>query len=186
MGLEHFILNLLKSHRGRIVVSLMSIGLCSLFGLFAWPNVMDAWRLQLRHQFCLADVIDHRTTSGQHFIDGSYDLRYAFRLEPGGPLYQQSEKGPLARKELWSSLSKVKWEEAVRSGKVRVAYCLDDPTINVLATELNSNCSALIVFGIVSAAGLAASLFWLAYLLTKPDWAATDRERRHVTSASRA
>lgn len=134
----------------------------------------------------MASVTGHRYTSGLHYFDGSYDLRYAFRLEPGGPLYRQGEKGPLARNDLWSSLPKDKWEEAVRIGKVRVAYCVDDPTINVLAVDLNSNASALIAFSIVSAAGLAASLLWLVYLLTKPNWTAFDRDRRQSMSGSRA
>jgi hypothetical protein len=168
MGFEHFILQLLKSHRGRMVVALLSVGASGLFALFAWPNVADARKLWQRHQFCTADVIEHRYSSGMHYFDGDYDLRYSFRLAPHGRMYQQSDKGPLSRSELWSSLPKDKWLEAVRSGTVSVAYCIDDPSINAIDSDLASGYRTLLIFSIVAGSGLFASSLWLVWLIAKP------------------
>jgi hypothetical protein len=64
-----------------------------------------------------------------------------------------------------SSLPKDKWLEAIRSGKVSVAYCIDDPSINALEHDFRSNYNALLGFSIVAGAGLLASLLWFAYLI---------------------
>lgn len=186
MGLEHLVLLLLQSRRGRIVLSLLSIAVCGFIGMIAWPNVAEVRTLWRRHQLCMADVIDHRYSSGMHYFDGSYDLRYGFRLEPHGPLCRQGEKGPLTRTAIWSSLPKDKWEEAVRSGKVCVAYRADDPAINMLEVNVNQEYGAVLIVSIVAAAGLVASLFWLVYLITKPSWSAFDRDRRQHSRGSRA
>jgi hypothetical protein len=186
MGFEHLILLLLQTRRGRIVLSLLSIAVCGSIGMFAWPNASEVRRLWGRHQLCMADVINHRYSPGMHYFDGSYDLRYEFRLEPHGPVYRQGEKGPLMRTELWSSLPKDKWEEAVRSGKVCVAYRADDPAINMLEVNVNAEYGAVLIVCIIAAAGLVASLFWLVHLITKPNWNAFDRDRRQLPSASRA
>ena len=165
MGLEHLILKLLKTRRGRIIVSLLAVALSSFFGMFAWPNVADARKLRQRHEFCKGKVTDHRYTRGAHFFDGSYDLRYAFRISPNGRLYQQCEKGPLARVDLWTPMAKSKWLEAVNSGKVDVAYYPDDPTINAVRDDLDSNCRTLIGFSIVSAVMMLASAVWFIVLI---------------------
>jgi hypothetical protein len=162
--MEHLVLQLLKSRHGRIIVALLSILGATFFGVFAWPNVSDAMKLARHHEHCLANVIEHRTTTGMHYFDGTYDIRYMFEIPRRG-VYVQSEKGPLARQELWSSLPKQEWLQAIRTGVVPVAYSKQNPLINALERDVKSNAYSLYAFSIISVAGIAAASIWLVRLL---------------------
>jgi hypothetical protein len=164
MGLEHLILSLLKTHGGRIVVSVLAILVSTFFALLFVPNLADAQRLSKQHQSFMATVTDHRFSRGPHYFDVSYDLRYQFQLVRHGRIYEQTEKGPLARKELWSSLPKEKWQQAIRTGIVEVVYCPDDPAINVLQDDFSTNLNWVYGGCVVSVIALAASVAWLLFL----------------------
>src|SRR4051794_38359621 len=101
MGIEHAVLSLLKKAWGRIIVGLAVGGFASCLWLLAYPQLQSMRALRDHPVRTLATIIDSRITSAAHGFDKSYDVRYRFRLQSKGPWYERSEKGLLARKELW-------------------------------------------------------------------------------------
>jgi len=132
-GLEGVVLSLLKTPRGRIGVGLTSGLIASFFWFLSYPQLASMRQLRDHGVRTLADVIDARISTGGHGFDKSYDIRYRFRLQPQGRWYERSEKGPLARKELWASLPKDEWEQVTQVGRVEVDYLPTDPSVNEIA-----------------------------------------------------
>jgi hypothetical protein len=175
---EHLILDLLKSHRGRIVVSMLALAACCFFALLSWPQLSDAKRLATHHMICAACVTNSRYTTGLHYFDGSYDLQYVFQLTPHGRQYVKTENGPLARKDLWDSLPKDQWKQAITIGSVNVAYDPEDPNISCLENDLAHNFLWIAGGNLFLVVAMVVSFSWLAHLLI---WGNPD-ERRLTTS----
>ena len=128
MGVEHLILDLLRTRRGRIVVATLTTALGALFLHIAQPDADDLRRLKKSGATVDADVVETRISHGTHF-DTSYDVRYRFRLAGSDRWFTREERGT-SRTDLWSSLPKDQWERAKQDGLVRVVYVIDDPRIN--------------------------------------------------------
>jgi hypothetical protein len=129
--------HLIYSRAGTVVLSvLFGAGALFFLALFV-PAIKEAWILDARHGRTMAKVIDSRITDPGPFEADTYDLRYEFQLQKHGQPYVQSELGPLARKEIWTSLPKAKWEDAVKSGRIEVVYNPDYPRLNVAAEDFS-------------------------------------------------
>jgi hypothetical protein len=154
VGLEHVVLDLLKKPGGRIVVGLAMVAAGLFFWFLAYPQLRDARALRAGAAHAVGDVIDSRISAGAHGIERHYDLRYRFRTGARGPWYEQSEKGPLARRQLWSTLPKDQWEQATRIGHVDVDYLPADPSVNCLAGRAGSELNG--VYGLMAFAAVFA------------------------------
>jgi hypothetical protein len=135
IGLEHLVMTLLKRPLGRLVVGLAMAAFGASLVCLAYPRIDSMRQLNRGGVRTIADVIDARISSDAHGFHKSYDIRYRFRLRPHGPWYERSEKGPLARKQLWATLPKEKWEQVTRVGKIDVEYLPSDPSVNEIAGE---------------------------------------------------
>jgi hypothetical protein len=135
IGLEHWVIELLRKPWGRVVVGLSMAAFGTCMVCFAYPQIDSMRKLGIHGIRATADVIDARVSSGAHGFDKSYDIRYRFRVQPDGPCYERSEKGPLARKELWASLPRERWEQVTKTGKIDVDYLPSDPSVNEIAGE---------------------------------------------------
>ena len=132
-GLEQLVMSLLKTWYGRVVVGLVMVAFGAFMACLAYPQVDSMRELKAHGVRTTADVIDARISSDAHGLHNSHDIRYRFRLQPHGPWYERSEKGPLARKELWASLPKEQWEQATRAGTIDVEFLPSDPSVNEVA-----------------------------------------------------
>jgi hypothetical protein len=168
IGLEHLILGLLKTPRGRAIVALLVVTAGSFFGLIFVPNLEPLHRLRSNYRLVNADVIDHRIDRGEYGLWSEYSLRYRFRLPGLRDWYEQTESGPLARKELWASLPKEQWSQACKSGHVTVAYCATEPANNDLAVNLPTAFRYVYAGAVVSIAMVTLGIFWLGWIATFP------------------
>ncbi len=128
---------------------MIAVGL--LFSFFSYPQLGPIRELCQHGVRTAADVIDARISSDMHGFGKSYDIRYRFRLKPHGPSYEMSERGPLARNELWATLPKEQWDEAARSGKVEIEYLPSDPSVNEIAGNAGKE-----LIGVYALMGFAA------------------------------
>jgi len=135
VGLESLVLELLKKPWGRVVVGLAMVAFGTFMVCLAYPQIDSMRQLKAHGVPTTADVIDTRISSGSHGFGKVYDIRYRFRLQPHGPWYERSEKGPLARTELWATLPKAQWEQVTSVGKIEVEYLPSDPSVNEIAGE---------------------------------------------------
>jgi hypothetical protein len=119
VGLEHVILDLLRTRRGRIVVATLTTALGALFVYVAQPDADDIGRLKKSGATIDADVVETRISHGTHF-DTSYDVRYRFRVAGSDRWFTREERGT-GRSDLWSSIPKDQWARAKQEGLVRVA-----------------------------------------------------------------
>lgn len=133
IGLEPFILDLLKKPWGRVIVGLTMVAAGMGFWLLSYPNLRDMRALKAHGRRVSATVIDFRISTDHHGVRKNYGIRYGFRVVPKGTWYTQSEKGPLARKELWTTLPKEDWDRAAKTFVVDVDYLPSDPSVNCLA-----------------------------------------------------
>lgn len=152
VGLELLVLDLLRTPRGRIVVGLVMLAVAAFFWFLSYPQLSDVRALRAHGRRVDAEVIDARISSGAHGIGRTYGIRYRFRLEPRGAWYTQSEKGPLARNELWSTLPKEQWERATQSFQVEVEYLPSEPSVNCLAGQAGSELKG--IYALMSFAAL--------------------------------
>lgn len=165
MGLEHFILHLLKSRKGRAIVALLLTIAGSFFALLMFPQLEPARILARNHAVIAADIIDARVSRDMYGFSRSYDVRYRFRLSERGPWYYQTERGPLARNELWSPLSKAEWDAVTRRGRIDVVYLPSDPTVNASARDL-SHLVRDAYFGVgFSLLFVVPGLLWLCWIV---------------------
>ena len=126
--MEHFIFDLLKTRRGRVVVALIAVALGTMFCLIAYPDLREHWRLRRSTAVADGQVVETRTSSGMHF-ETHHDLRYRFRV-PGRPeRFTHCEKGT-GRSDLWAQVRREDWERSRASGRIDVAYLPDDPAVN--------------------------------------------------------
>ena len=113
--MEHFIFDLLKTRRGSVVVALLAIALGTVFCLIAYPDLRDHWRLRRSTAVADAEVLETRTSSGQHF-ETHYDLRYRFRVPGHKGWFSHCEKRT-SRRDLWTEVNR----NTIGSGPGRVA-----------------------------------------------------------------
>lgn len=172
-GLEHVVMALLKTPKGRVVVGLAMVVFGSLIVCLVYPQIDSMRKLKALGVRTSADVIDARISSGAHGLHKSYDIRYRFRVQPRGPWYERSEKGPLARKELWATLSKEQWEQVTRAGKIDVEYLPSDPSVNELAGKAGGELTGiycLLGFGaVLGIPGAAIMVNGLVRTIACPD-----------------
>src|SRR5437868_7245884 len=135
IGLEYWVIELLHKPWGRVAVGLSMVAFGMLAVCFAYPQIGPMRQLKMHGIRTTADVTDARISSGLHGLEKSYGIRYRFRSQPDGPWYERSEKGPLARKELWAGLPKERWEQVTKTGTVEVEYLPSDPLVNEIAGE---------------------------------------------------
>ena len=114
--LEHLILSLLRTTRGRVVVAALTLAVGAAFVYIAWPDVHDAWRLDRSRATIDAEVVETRTMTGQHF-ETIYDGRYRFQLPDRSEWFTRRERGT-GRSDLWSSLDQAEWRLRA-GGRVR-------------------------------------------------------------------
>jgi len=161
-AVEHLVLRLIESARGRAVVALLLIAIGTLFCRIAWRDFRDARRLQASRAEVDAEVVDTRARTDQHF-NINYDLRYRFRIPADAAWHTRQERGT-GRSDLWSTLKKPEWERACANGTVRVVYVPEDPGVNrpvSVEAQANSDATAGLVLG---AACLVGGVLWLAWL----------------------
>jgi hypothetical protein len=155
MGLEHLILDLLKTRRGRAVVALLLSAFGAVLWVVAYPGYQDGARLRDSTAVADGEVVETRVSRGQH-LESDYDLRYRFRVPGRGEWFTHGERGT-GRTDLWSSLNRGDWERARDRGHVAVAYVREDPSINcALAARgrtLNDNRAGLVIGAISLSAG---------------------------------
>jgi hypothetical protein len=135
IGAEHMVLALLKTPRGRAAVGLAMLAFGAFMVCLAYPQIDSMRELKAHAVRTVADVIDARVARDAHGLHNTYDIRYRFRVQPGGRWYERCERGPLARKELWASLPKERWEQVTQAGKIDVDYLPSDPSVNEIAGE---------------------------------------------------
>jgi hypothetical protein len=165
MGLEPLILHLLKSRKGRAVVALMLTTAGILFALLLFPQLEPARALARNHAIVSADVIDARVSTDMHGFRKSYDIRNRFRLSGHGPWFHQTERGALARNELWSSLSKAEWDAVTRRGRIDIVYLPSDPSVNALARDA-SHLTRDAYFGVgISLLFSVPGVLWLCWVV---------------------
>ena len=183
--MEHFILSLLGTARGRVVVAVLALSVGTAFVYIAWPDVRDAWRLDRSRATVDAQVVEARTMTGQHF-ETIYDVRYRFRIPGLGEWFTRRERGT-GRSDLWSSLDQPEWERARASGVLRVVYVPDDPSVNRPASRVGSSKADAWAGLIIGAALSAAASGWISAelilrLLRGRDTAADSAEAGRVRS----
>ena len=154
IGAEALILDLIKTRTGRVVVGFAMIAAGMFFWLLSYPQLRDVRALCSQARRVSAEVYETRISHDVHGIKKHYDIRYRFRLDPAGPWYTQSEKGLLARHELWTSLPKEAWEEAKSSSQVQVDYLPSDPSVNCVAGAAAKERTG--VYGLMGFAALMA------------------------------
>ncbi len=132
-GAEHAILEALKTRFGRLVCALLLTTVGVFAAILFLPQATDVRLLSAEHAYVMARVIDSRVSNSAE-VGKTFDIRYSFALN--GQTYQKTERGPLARNELWDVLPESEWDEAKRTGEIRVAYYPPSPGINVLARNL--------------------------------------------------
>jgi hypothetical protein len=172
----HVIFWLLKKPYGKPILAALLITVGVLFGLFFLPNFDATYRLEHSHAFTRAVVIASRVSRGQYLIDKSYDLQYRFQTARHGVWYIQTERGPLARNELWSTLPKEAWDQAVATGHVAVAYLPENPNVNALAADLPTLLRYIwigIVFAVVP---FVAGIVWLVLIVARWIFPSTKRK----------
>jgi hypothetical protein len=162
VGLELFILGLLKTRRGRTVVAL----LLSITGLlWVWlfiPAALSAWRLAEHHAVVTAEITDARISHGQYF-KMSHEVRYRFRVPGSEQWYHHSDH--THRGSLWVSLTEDQWLAATQRGTVEAIYLPDDPSNNDLqqnAAELKRRALLMTLWSVI---WCGSGIIWLVAIV---------------------
>jgi hypothetical protein len=161
--MEHLILQLLESRRGRVVVAILMTAIGLLFAWIAYPDFRDSRRLRRSTAHIDAQIVETRSGRGPHF-EKEHDVRYRFRVPGRDQWFTHGERGT-GRTDLWSSLDSDEWERARQSGRIWVAYVPDDPSINGPVSRLSaasSDVTAGLIIGLAMTAGGALWLGWIA------------------------
>jgi hypothetical protein len=160
--MHYLIHRLLASRGGRIFLS----GLCSLlsiaFATLFYGALADMRLLASNHANVVADVTAMRQQVKRGNVTG-WDLQYSFKLGSGPARYRLSERGPLARKEIWASVSQEEWEKAEKSGVISVEYYPPNPNVSTTTYEFENGGSTLWIAMIVSVLIALASVGWLLW-----------------------
>jgi hypothetical protein len=179
VGLEQLILQMLKTRGGRAVVAaLLTIS----GGFFVWimlPAAKTAMELANKHESAVGEVIDSRVSHGLH-LDTTYDLRYRFHAPGVNKWFYETDH--TGRPELWASLPKDEWDEAVKSGSIQVIYDPDDPNNNDLSRNLARLRSTAIWSSVFSVLWCGAGVVWLAAIIAK---ALMGQQRASVSTVQR-
>ena len=152
--MEHLVLQLLVTARGRCVIAVVAIAIGVVFCAVVWPDVRGDWKLKRSSAIVQAQVVDTRVSRTEHGRT-CYDVRYRFRTSERGPWYTRAEPGT-GRAALWTELPKDEWDRARATGRLAVAYLPEDARINRPASVRSSSARdsiAGLVIGLILAAG---------------------------------
>ena len=123
------------------------------------------WRLEVRllqqGEVVEAEVTDLavHTQSAYSSFPWVYDIRYRFRV---GNLDVWYSKGDwIGRRNLWSSISELDWQEAQRTQRIDVVYLPDNPWINfpVKSDDLNNVARDMVFFLFVVIVSLMLAIY---------------------------
>ena len=164
-GLEHLILDFLKTGRGRFVVSLLTIGSGLLFVSIAYPGFQDAKEMRRSRATTKASVVETRVSRGFHF-ETNRDVRYRFRLLPDRRWFTREEQGT-GRVDLWCSLAEEEWNQVMKTGQIWVAYVPENPRNNCPVSQASGNYWDHIGFLSISTLLLCGGVIWMATILAR-------------------
>lgn len=163
--MEHFILDLLTTPRGRAIVALMLVALGTVFIAIAWPDTLASWRLKRSRAVVDAEVVETRVGTGQHG-EAHYELRYRFHAPGYDGWFTREERGT-GRTGLWSQLGRPEWERAGYTGRLPVVYVPTDPRINVPVGAESSARSDVLAGLIIGSLCATGGLVWLAVMAAR-------------------